>query len=187
MNKENSHFLLFNINGYRFAIDLFNVDRIIRSVEVTALPNAPDIILGIINVGGNIMPVIDIRKRFNFPEKAININDFVIIGHTKELPVAMVVDNVDELVEIPQKKVVSKEKILPGISHIEGVLKLEGDIIYIHDLDKFLYLEEEKELKNVLKDLKKEEKKSKNKKIKGKKSVSNKGVNEKMEKKKSKK
>ena len=153
MEKEKKYFLLFKLNDFTFAFDVAKIDRIARSVEVTSLPNAPDIVLGVINVQGNIMPVIDIRKRFGFPEKKVNINDFLIIGKVKELSIALIIDNVDEIIEISSDEIIDKKNVLPGIPHIDGILKLEGDIIYINDLSKLLSLEEKDEIYSLLKKL----------------------------------
>lgn len=153
MENDKKYFLLFELNNYKFAFDVAKIDRIARSVEVTSLPNAPDIVLGVINVQGNIMPVIDIRKRFGFPEKKVGINDFMIIGKVKELSIALIIDNVDEIIEISADKIIDQKNVLPGIPHVDGILKLEGDIIYINDLSKLLSLEEKDEIYSLLKKL----------------------------------
>ncbi len=153
MENEKKYFLLFKLNDYKFAFDVAKIDRIARSVEVTSLPNAPDIVLGVINVQGNIMPVIDIRKRFGFPEKKVSINDFLIIGKVKELSVALIIDNVDEIIEMSADKIIDQKNVLPGIPHVDGILKLEDNIIYINDLSKLLSLEEKDEIYSLLKKL----------------------------------
>lgn len=153
MEKENQHFLLFELHEYKFAFDVSKINRIARSVEITPLPNAPDIVLGVINVQGTIMPVIDIRKIFGFPEKKVNVDDFLIIGKVKELSIALIIDNVYEIIDIAEDKIIDKKNVLPGIPHVDGILKLEGDIIYINDLSKLLSLEEEEEIYTLLKKL----------------------------------
>ncbi|MFO7890299.1 MAG: chemotaxis protein CheW [bacterium] len=163
MEKEKYHFLLFELNKYKFAFDVAKINRIARSVEVTSLPNAPDIVLGVINVQGTIMPVIDIRKIFGFPERKVNVDDFLIIGKVKELSIALIIDDVLEIIDIPSDKIIDKKNVLPGIPHVDGILKLEGDIIYINDLNKLLSLDEKEEIYTLLKklDVKKESQKTK--------------------------
>ncbi len=164
MEKENNYFLLFELNRYKFAIDVSNINRITRSVEITSLPNAPEIVLGVVNVRGDVMPVIDIRKRFGFPGKKVSVNDFLIIGKVKQLSIALIIDNVDEIIEIPVDEIIDRKNVLPGIPHVDGILKLKGDIIYINDLSKLLSLDEEQEIYTLLKHLDTKKKLEKNEK-----------------------
>lgn len=55
------------LDGQRYALSLAQVERVIRAVEITPLPQAPEIITGVINVRGRVIPVVDIRKRFRLP------------------------------------------------------------------------------------------------------------------------
>ncbi len=60
-------YIVFTLDEQRYALHLSAVERVICVVEITPLPKAPEIVLGIINVGGQIIPVIDMRKRFRLP------------------------------------------------------------------------------------------------------------------------
>ncbi len=153
MENENNYYLLFELNQYTFAFDVVKINRIARAVEITPIPNSPDIVTGVINVQGNIMPVIDIRKRFGFPDKKITVNDFLIIGKVKELSIALIIDNVIEIIEFSEDKIIDKKNVLPGIPYVDGIIKLDGDIIYINDLSRLLSLDEEQEIYTLLKQL----------------------------------
>jgi len=150
MNKLNQLVVL-TLDEQRYALHLSAVERIVRVVEVTPLPKAPEIVLGVVNVQGQITPVINIRKRFRLPEREMNLSDQLIIAHTSRRTVALVADAVSGVIERSEQEVIAAEKVLPGIEYVEGVVKLEDGMILIHDLNKFLSLEEEQALDNAMK------------------------------------
>jgi len=143
--------IVLTLDEQRYALHLSAVERIVRVVEVTPLPKAPEIVLGVVNVQGQITPVINIRKRFCLPEREMNLSDQLIIAHTSRRTVALVADAVSGVIERSEQEVIAAEKVLPGIEYVEGVVKLEDGMILIHDLNKFLSLEEEQALDNAMK------------------------------------
>ena len=81
----------------------------------------------------------------------MNLSDQLIIAHTSRRTVALVADAVSGVIERSEQEVIAAEKVLPGIEYVEGVVKLEDGMILIHDLNKFLSLEEEQALDNAMK------------------------------------
>ena len=152
-----SHLLVFSLDEQRYALHLPVVDRVVQIVEVTPVPRAPEIVLGVVNVRGRITCVLNIRKRFRLPERETSLSNQLILAHTSKRSVALVVDNVSGLVEHSPQEVIAAEKIVPRMEYVEGAVKLEGGVILIHDLDRFLSLEEERVLDDALKKRKKEE------------------------------
>ena len=147
-----SQLVVFTLDEQRYALRLHSVERIVRVVEITPLPKAPDIVLGVINVQGRVIPVVNIRKRFLLPERETNLSDQLIIANTSKRPIALLTEAVNEVIEESGERVITSEEILPGIKYIEGVVKFEDGMILIHDLDKFLSLEEEKVLDEAMKE-----------------------------------
>jgi len=141
-----NQFLIFTLNEQRYALYLSVVERIVRTVEVIPLPKCPEIVMGIINVGGVIIPVVNIRKRFRLPEREMELSDHLVIARTPKRVVALVVDAVLGIMELPTQDTVSVEEVLPGTDHIQGIAKLQDGMVLIHDLNGFLGLEEEKAL-----------------------------------------
>jgi purine-binding chemotaxis protein CheW len=142
--------LAFILDEGHYALDLSVVERIIQSVEITPLPEAPDIVLGIINIKGKIIPVVNIRRRFRLSEKDIEPTNRLIIAHTLKRTVALVVDVVLGVIETPEDRVVKAGTVLPGLDYVQGVVKMEDGMILIHDLNKFLSLEEEQTLDTAI-------------------------------------
>jgi len=136
----------FSLNDQRYALPLSAVERILRAVEITPLPQAPPIVLGIVNVGGRIIPVVNMRQRFRLPDREIEPRDQFILGQTGRRIVALVADEVSSVLERPERDVIAPHDILPGLEGVEGVVRLDDGVILIYDLSRFLSLEEESAL-----------------------------------------
>lgn len=128
--------VVFHLGERRFALRLGIVDRVLPMLEIVPLPRAPEVVLGVINVEGRVIPVVDIRARFALPHRVIEISDHLLIARTRRRTVALAVDAVEGVADTVE--IVSTDQILEHAPHIEGVAKLNGDLIFIHDLDTFL-------------------------------------------------
>ena len=142
--------VLFTLDDRRIALKLFSVERVIRAVVIAPLPGAPSIVLGVINVEGTVVPVVDMRSRFGLSARPPDIDDQYILVRTSTRILAVVADEVKGAIEADMENVVKGDTVLPGLDYVEGILKLKGKIALIHDLDRFLSLEEEKALDSAL-------------------------------------
>jgi len=142
--------VVFTMDGQRYAVPLSVVDRVVRMVEITPVPRIPQIVLGVINAQGRIIPVVDIRKRFCLPARAPHLSDQLLIARTSKRAVALVVDAVSEVMTLSSQEVVLGETILAHWDYVTGVVKRPDGLILIHDLDRFLSLEEEQGLHHAL-------------------------------------
>jgi len=141
-----NQYLVFILDSQRYALHLSAVDRVVRVVHITRVSSAPDIVLGIVNIEGRVIPAINVRQRFNLPKRAISLSDQLILARTKRRSVALVADAVTGVIECSEWNMISAEHVLPGLRHIEGIIKFEDGLILIHNLDTFLSLEEEASL-----------------------------------------
>lgn len=148
--KKPDHLIVFVLDRQRYALPLHAVDRVVRMVAITPLPKAPDIVLGVVNFQGRVIPVINMRRRFHLPEKDIALTDQLVVAHTSRRPVALVADAVHDVITSSAQSLIETENILPGVEYVEGVVKLGDGMILIHDLDKFLSLKEESSLNQAL-------------------------------------
>lgn len=142
--------LVFTLDDWKCALPLSAVERTYRAVAVTALPGAPDIVMGIVNVRGIVHPVINLRGCFRLPQKVLSPSDNLVIGHTSKRPVALVVDGIAGVIECARQEIAAADTILPGMEYVSGVARLRDGMILIHDLDRFLSLEEEAVLDRAL-------------------------------------
>ena len=143
--------LIFAIDEQRFALKLSVVERVVRAAEVTPVPRAPAILFGVLNVQGEIIPVINTRRQLGFSERDIRPSDQFIIARAPERVVALVADTVCDVVSVSESAVIAAEKIMPGAEFIEGVMKLEDGLVLIENLEKFLSSEEHKTIDESLK------------------------------------
>jgi purine-binding chemotaxis protein CheW len=140
----------FHLDERHFGLALVQVQRVVRAVDITPLPQAPGIILGVISLHGIIVPVLNVRVRFGFPQREVDINDQFIIANTRGRTVALVVSGVKGIIEYPADKIVATEKFLHPTRQVEGLIQLEDGLVLIHDLDRFLSLDEVRELERGL-------------------------------------
>lgn len=144
--------VVFTLDDRRYGLPLSAVERAVRMVDVTPLPQAPQIVLGIVNVQGRVMPVVDPRRRFRLPARDFTLIDQLLIARTARRPVALAADAVTGVLEYSAQEAAGARDIVPGIEYVEGVVKLPDGLVLIHDLDKFLSLEEETALDRAIED-----------------------------------
>lgn len=147
----NSALVMFLLDGQRYALALDRVRRSIRAIAITPLPGAPAIVMGVIDLGGAVIPAIDIRQRFNLPSREIRLSDHFIIAETKRRIVVLAVDETKGVIEAPQGSFAAARDILPGLELFDGAVKLADGLVLIHDLDRLLSLEEETAIDRSLK------------------------------------
>ena len=145
--------VIFALDERRYALALSSVERVVRVVDIIPLPGTPEVVLGVINVRGDIVPVYDLRKRFRLPSRELDLSDQLLIARTSKRRVALVVDSVSGVLELRGREITAADKILPGMEYVRGVVKLQNDLVIIHDLDQFLSPEEETTLDETLKTL----------------------------------
>jgi len=143
--------VVFSLDELLYALPLNTVVRVIHAVEIRFLPKAPEVISGIINVQGQIIPVADIRKRFGLVAREIDPDDRIIIADTGTRHVAILVDTVTGIRDLAPGQQKKAEETLPFAEHLRGVAKIDNELILIYDLEQFLSLDEDKELEQALK------------------------------------
>jgi purine-binding chemotaxis protein CheW len=148
--KDDMEIVVFSLDEPRYALDLSTVERVVRAVEVTPLPKAPEIVLGVINLQGRVVTVVDVRKRFRLPGREVNIDDRFIISRTSRRLVALMADDVIGVQKLGKQQILSADQDLPFAEYIKGVAKVDKDLILIYDLDRFLSLDEEWKLDEAL-------------------------------------
>lgn len=130
--------VVFQLDDRNFAVHLDAVERVVRAVAPTVLPKAPDSVLGVINLQGRIIPVIDMRCLLNLPLREIRLSDQLLIVRTKRWLLALLVDSVIENIAREAAESTGPEKIFYGIKYVRGVVKFKDGLILIHDLDEFV-------------------------------------------------
>ena len=126
------------LDQQRYALKLRDVERVLRMVEITALPEAPSAVLGLINVQGRVLSVIDLRRCLDLPPREVEPEDVLVIVRTTAGMVALAADAVEGVTERPEQATVVAQEIVPAPADLEGVVKLPDGLVLICDLDRLL-------------------------------------------------
>ena len=131
-------FLLFTLDGQRFAIPLASAREVVRAVAITPLPGAPPVVEGVIDVRGAVVPVLDLRRRLGLASRPVSAADQMVLAWTGERQVALRVDRVEWMESIGPDRIEASDRITAGARHLAGVARLPDGIVLLHDLAAFL-------------------------------------------------
>lgn len=144
--RGQENFVVFLLDEKRYALYLSAVERVVHAVYITPLAKAPAIVLGIVSLHGRIVPVFDMRRRFQLPEREASLADQIIFARTGRRTVALWVDRVTGVIECDASDVTHAGSILPAMPYVRGVIQRDDGLVLVHDLDVFLSLDEEQAL-----------------------------------------
>jgi purine-binding chemotaxis protein CheW len=149
--KDMLQLVSFKLRDEEFGVDILQVQEIIRMQEITNVPNAPQFVEGVINLRGRVIPVVDLRKRFSLEAKEHSKATRIVVVKIGQITVGLIVDEVSEVLRIPEDTVEPPPPIVAGIEsdYIKGVGKLEDRLLILLDLNKILSQEEEASLSQV--------------------------------------
>ena len=142
--------VIFRLDDLRCALPLAKVERAVRAVEITRLPGAPEVVLGVVNVQGRIVPVFNTRRRFALPERDVRLEDQMLLARTAVRTVALLVDTVEGLFQCEDTEATPADRVWSGIGHVVGVVKRSDGLILIHNLDTFLSADEHHAMEQAL-------------------------------------
>ncbi|MEI8084758.1 MAG: chemotaxis protein CheW [Paludibacter sp.] len=149
MEEKPQEILTFIVENQRFALDINNVDRVIRAVAITKLTDSPKFIEGVIDYYGEVIGVVNLRKRLGYPLHELRTSDRFIIAKTMTRKIAFIVDEVEKLL-LPDDKEVSDSKIIDASMQFIKILREDEGIILIYDLENLLNKTDEIELEKFI-------------------------------------
>ena len=134
-----------------YGINVMQVQEVLRHTEIAPVPGAPDYVLGIINLRGNVVTVIDTRSRFGLPSSDISDNTRIVIIESDDQVVGILVDSVAEVVYLRSSEVDSAPNVgtEESAKFIQGVSNRDGQLLILVDLNKLLNDEEWTEITNI--------------------------------------
>jgi len=130
----------FKIGSEESGVDILKVREIIRMVAITKVPQAPSFVDGVINLRGKVIPIVDLRKRFNLEAKEYDKNTRIVVVDIVGNIMGMVVDSVSEVLRLPSNTIEPPPEIVTGINseYINGVAKLDNRLLIFLDLSKVI-------------------------------------------------
>jgi len=140
-----TEWVTFRLDAEKYGIDVMRVREVLRNTEIAPVPGAPDFVLGIINLRGNVVTVIDTRKRFGMPPKAIDEASRIVILEAGDEVVGMMVDSVAEVVDLRASSIETAPNVGNDESakFIQGVSNRDDGLLILVDLNKLLTDREE--------------------------------------------
>jgi purine-binding chemotaxis protein CheW len=142
-------FVRFTLDDLDFALALASVERVVRAVAVAPLPGAPSAVLGIVTVRGEVLPVADMRQRFGLAPRPVDPGDHLVIARTPRRRWGLAVKAACGVVECADHEVIPPESVVPGLEHVHGIARTPQGLLLVHDLDRFLALDEEAALQEA--------------------------------------
>jgi purine-binding chemotaxis protein CheW len=143
----------FTIGEEQFGVDILMVQEIIRSAPITSVPNSPDFIEGVINLRGNIIPVIELRKRLNlFREESASKDTWILILEINSRVTGFIVDSVTRVLKIMETTIEPPpEVVVAGLAnqYIRGVCDIGEGLLILLDFNRILMADELKQLKAI--------------------------------------
>jgi|YelNatPaOPRAMG01_1025707.scaffolds.fasta_scaffold05033_4 purine-binding chemotaxis protein CheW len=158
-SKNSVQFMIINVGNALYAIDIMKIVEIIKYVPVTHVPKAPEFLEGVIDLRGSIIPVIDMRKRFEIISKTPQEKMRIVVVKVIDKIAGLIVDGVKEVLRVAPEKVLPPPKIVQGIEseYLSSVISNKGRIILVLNLDKILTTTEKVQFQNLVFKQKKQE------------------------------
>lgn len=143
-------YVSFNLDSEKYAVDIMYIEEIIRMVEITQVPRAPEFVEGIINIRGKVIPVVDLKKKLNLGSISQDQNTRIIITNIKNRKIGFIVDSVNEVIRIDDSLIDDAPAVTMTMdsSYIKGVAKTAQGLIIILDITKVFSSGEESYLAN---------------------------------------
>lgn len=125
--------IVFKLGSEQYGVEVDQVKTIERMSPMTRVPKTPDFVKGVINLRGIVVPVIDLRGRFNLEETAYQENTRIIIVHIKEMEVGLIVDSANDVVDVNSDSIQDPPEVVGGIraKYLRGVAKLKDDSLLV--------------------------------------------------------
>ena len=141
-------YLTFRVGDEVFGIEIAYVTEIVGMQKITEVPDMPSFVRGVINLRGQVIPVIDVRARFHMDNRGYDDRTCVVVVQLNETSIGLVVDTVNEVMDIPADHVSPPPKVgqSEGGRYIKGMGKVQDQVKILLDVGKLLFDEELKAL-----------------------------------------
>jgi purine-binding chemotaxis protein CheW len=149
-NDEVLQWVTFKLEMETYGINVMQVQEVLRHTEIAPVPGAPSYVLGIINLRGNVVTVIDTRSRFGLNPNEITDNTRIVIIEAEKQVIGILVDSVAEVVYLKASEIDAAPNVGNDESakFIQGVSNRDGELLILVDLDQLLSDDEWDELKH---------------------------------------
>ena len=143
-DTQKDKFLTFRVGDEDYGIEIRRVTEIIGIQKITAVPDMPEFVKGVINLRGKVIPVLDMRRRFALEDRDYDERTCIVVVNVAEAAVGLVVDTVNEVADIPEEQIEPAPEINKAGNNrmLQGLGKVGEEVKILLDVDKLLYEEE---------------------------------------------
>lgn len=134
----------FRVGSEEFGLDVFAVHEILRYGGVTPVPRAPEFVEGVLEVRGAVVPVVDLRRRFEVPEVRHDDDTRIVLVEFGDERLGLVVDSVTEVLRAPETAISAAPAYIRGLAaeFVRGIVRLPGRLVILLDLERILSSQE---------------------------------------------
>lgn len=153
-DTQKDKYLTFHLAGEDYGIEIQYVIEIIGILNITDVPDMPAFIRGVINLRGKVVPIMDVRARFNMEARDYDDRTCIIVVNIDGTEVGLVVDEVSEVMDIPEANVEPAPRTSRDSenSYIQGMGKVNNNVKILLDVHKLLFSGEMQKLTEALED-----------------------------------
>jgi len=136
--------VVFNLGQEVYAVEIDMVKEIIQMQAITRVPGTPPSVEGVINLRGSVIPIVDLRKRFQLKAVERNKDTRIVVVSCKGAEVGVIVDSVAEVLRIPVDSIEPSSNVFTDehLEHLLGIVKLAGRLVILLDMDQVLSKQE---------------------------------------------
>jgi len=136
--NDNKSTLVYRIADQYYGLPAENVEQVLQAVAVTEVPNQAKNVMGVINLQGTVLPVIDMKRKIGLDSEDLAPEDRFIVLSNFRLPVAIAVDEVLDVVDLESTEIVQPEQIAANLDCISGMVKTEFGLALLLEMNDFL-------------------------------------------------
>lgn len=142
-DSQRDKYLTFKLADEEYGIEIYSVREVVGLQRITAIPDMPAYIRGVVNLRGQVIPIMDVRSRFNMSLSEYNDRTCVIVINVGDMPIGLIVDEVQDVLDISETNIApppnivnsNKEKFMHGLGMVEDQVKIILDVRQLVDLD----------------------------------------------------
>jgi len=151
MSSEELQAVVFLLNNSYYGVPILQVQEIVKMSSITKVPNTPEFVEGILNLRGNIVPIIDLRKRFYLPKVEVLDSWKILILKIEEMQFGVMVDQISEVEKIHSSLIEIPPKVVSGVKgdFISGIAKIKDRLLILLDTNKLLSHSEKEMLQEI--------------------------------------
>jgi purine-binding chemotaxis protein CheW len=148
VDTQKDKYLTFALGSEVYGIGISHVTEIVGIQKITEVPDMPDYVRGVINLRGQVIPILDVRTRFRMPFREYDERTCVVVVCLRDRSIGLVVDTVNEVLDIPEDRISAPPQIASTTAsrYIEGMGRVDDEVKILLDVNRLLFEDELEEL-----------------------------------------